>query len=42
MIAKFPLEERAAMVGANGMITVDCEFCSSSFDIEPGELLNQA
>ncbi len=42
VIAKFPLEERAAMVGANGMITVDCEFCSSSFDIEPGELLNQA
>ncbi len=42
VLAKFPLEERAAMVGDKGMITVDCEFCSSSFDIAPGELLDRA
>jgi len=42
VLAKFPVEERAAMVGENGMITVDCEFCSSSFDIAPGEFIDQA
>ncbi|MBA3670299.1 MAG: Hsp33 family molecular chaperone HslO [Sphingomonas sp.] len=42
VIAKFPEDERTAMVGENGMITVDCEFCSSSFDIAPGEILNRA
>jgi len=26
------------MVGDDGFIRVDCEFCSSSFAIEPGEL----
>lgn len=38
VIARFPAEEREAMVGDDGMITVDCAFCSSSFAIEPGEL----
>jgi molecular chaperone Hsp33 len=38
VIAKFPEEERAEMVGDDGKITVDCAFCSSSFAIEPKEL----
>lgn len=40
VIAKFPADERAAMVGENGMISVDCEFCSSSFDIAPSEFID--
>ena len=31
VIARFPEEERAAMVGDDGFITVDCHFCSSKF-----------
>jgi molecular chaperone Hsp33 len=38
VLARFPAEEREAMVGEDGMIRVDCEFCSSSFAIEPSEL----
>jgi molecular chaperone Hsp33 len=38
VLARFPAEEREAMVGEDGMIRVDCEFCSSSFAIEPHEL----
>jgi len=38
VIAKFPDGERAEMVGDDGMIRVDCAFCSSSFAIPPGEL----
>ena len=38
VIARFPAEEREAMVGDDGMIRVDCAFCSSSFAIEPTEL----
>jgi molecular chaperone Hsp33 len=38
VIAKFPADEREAMVGDDGMIRVDCAFCSSSFAIPPGEL----
>jgi len=33
VIARFPPEERAAMVGPDGVITVDCAFCSQSFPI---------
>jgi molecular chaperone Hsp33 len=33
VIARFPPEERAQMVGEDGMIRVDCEFCSQSFPI---------
>jgi molecular chaperone Hsp33 len=33
VIARFPPEERAAMVGPDGMIRVDCQFCSQSFPI---------
>jgi molecular chaperone Hsp33 len=38
VIARFPAGEREAMVGDDGMIRVDCAFCSSSFAIEPREL----
>jgi len=38
VIARFPADEREAMIGDDGMITVDCAFCSSSFAIAPGEL----
>jgi molecular chaperone Hsp33 len=38
VIARFPADEREAMVGDDGMIRVDCAFCSSSFAIAPGEL----
>jgi molecular chaperone Hsp33 len=38
VIAKFPAEEREGMVGDNGLITVDCEFCSSKFEFAPEEL----
>ena len=38
VIARFPADEREAMVGEDGMIRVDCAFCSSSFAIEPKEL----
>ena len=38
VIARFPEDEREAMVGDDGKITVDCAFCSSSFAIEPKEL----
>ena len=38
VIAKFPADEREAMVGDDGLIRVDCAFCSSSFAIEPAEL----
>ena len=33
VIARFPVEERAEMVGEDGMIRVDCEFCATSFPI---------
>ena len=38
VIARFPADEREAMVGDDGVIRVDCAFCSSSFTIEPKEL----
>jgi molecular chaperone Hsp33 len=38
VIARFPADEREAMVGDDGFIKVDCAFCSSSFRIEPKEL----
>jgi molecular chaperone Hsp33 len=38
VLARFPAEEREAMVGDDGVIRVDCEFCSSSFAFEPNEL----
>ena len=38
VIAKFPADERDSMVGDNGLITVDCEFCSSKFEFAPDEV----
>jgi molecular chaperone Hsp33 len=38
VIARFPDEEREAMIGEDGLIRVDCQFCSTSFAIEPSEL----
>ena len=38
VIARFPADEREAMVGDDGLIRVDCAFCSSSFAIPPNEL----
>jgi molecular chaperone Hsp33 len=38
VIARFPADERQAMVGDDGMIRVDCAFCSSSFAIAPTEV----
>ena len=38
VIARFPEDERADMIGDDGMIRVDCAFCSSSFAIPPGEI----
>ena len=38
VIARFPEEEREAMVGDDGLIRVDCAFCSSSFTIQPKEI----
>jgi molecular chaperone Hsp33 len=34
VIARFPPDERAAMVGDDGLIRVDCAFCATSFPIE--------
>jgi molecular chaperone Hsp33 len=33
VIARFPVEERAAMVGDDGFIRVDCAFCATDFPI---------
>jgi molecular chaperone Hsp33 len=33
VISRFPVAEQAEMVGEDGMIRVDCEFCSTSFPI---------
>jgi molecular chaperone Hsp33 len=41
VIARFPEDEREAMVGEDGLIRVDCEFCSSTFAIEPRELQSE-
>ena len=38
VIARFPADEREAMVGDDGLIRVDCAFCSSSFAIQPSEV----
>lgn len=38
VIARFPADERRAMVGDDGLIRVDCAFCSSSFPIAPEEI----
>jgi molecular chaperone Hsp33 len=35
VISRFPAEDRAAMVEADGLIHVDCEFCARQFALEP-------
>lgn len=35
VIARFPEEERAAMIADDGLIRVDCAYCAKSFGIEP-------
>jgi molecular chaperone Hsp33 len=35
VIARFPDDERAAMVGPSGKIEVNCEFCASTYEIDP-------
>lgn len=42
VIARFPADERDAMVGDDGLIRVDCAFCSSSFPIEPSEFSSES
>ena len=37
MLARFPAEDRADMV-TDGEIAVTCEFCSTTYKVEPGEL----
>ena len=41
VLSRFPDEERAEMVGDDGLVTVDCAFCSKSFGIDPGAALLQ-
>ena len=38
VIARFPLEERAAMAGDDGLIRVDCAFCATDFPIALDEI----
>jgi molecular chaperone Hsp33 len=38
VIARFPADEREAMVGEDGLIRVDCAFCSLSFPIALDEV----
>ena len=38
VIGRFPAEERKEMVGEDGMISVDCAFCATSFPIDPGKV----
>lgn len=38
VLARFSTEERAEMADADGVISVDCEFCSRSFPIPASEL----
>jgi molecular chaperone Hsp33 len=37
MLARFPADDQADMV-ENGAITVTCEFCSTVYKVQPGEL----
>ena len=38
VIARFPVEERVAMVGDDGFIRVDCAFCATDFPIALDEI----
>ena len=41
VIARFPVEERAAMVGDDGFIRVDCAFCATDFPITLDEVATE-
>ena len=36
VLASFPAPDRAEMVEADGVIRVTCEYCSRTYEIEPG------
>jgi molecular chaperone Hsp33 len=38
MLNSFSEDEQRDMVGEDGTITVTCEFCSSVYTVDPGEL----
>jgi len=38
VLAGFGPEERTEMIGEDGLIRVDCEFCSRAFPLDPAEL----
>jgi molecular chaperone Hsp33 len=38
MLKSFTPEERASMVGDDGKIGITCEFCSTHYEVEPGEV----
>ena len=38
VIARFPAEDRAEMVGDDGLIHVDCEFCASRYALRPDQV----
>ncbi|OYY68017.1 Hsp33 family molecular chaperone HslO [Sphingomonas sp. 28-63-12] len=40
VIAKFPIEEQREMADENGVITVDCAFCSRKFPLQVGEIVS--
>ena len=38
VLARFPADERAEMADADGIISVDCEFCSTVYRVPLAEL----
>lgn len=40
VIAKFPLDEQRDMADENGVITVDCAFCSRKFPLSVGQIVS--
>ncbi|SOB78578.1 molecular chaperone Hsp33 [Sphingomonas guangdongensis] len=42
VLAKFPLAERLEMADENGVITVDCAFCSTKFPVVASEIADAA
>lgn len=42
VLARFPVEEQAAMAGDDGLIEVDCAFCARVFPLDPARLAKAA
>jgi len=42
VLGKFPEAERAAMADENGIISVDCAFCSKQFPVRPEDFIPRA